>query len=1380
MIAVRQLSHCVVYCSFFCGSSPSTLDVAVTSYILKFHPLIAVNDLVFVSKGGKVKVPEKKTVTVRRSVRHKKPDANEDADMKDDDAAVGSTTVKQKNKAVTHPDDLNQSSKDQKARRLLSLDASNGGSFSFRAGEVLPSLRDSSLSTLGLQNVTVDEVLAKFEDAVNSVPALYITGALALDDGPLRSVFQRLGLRGGTHDFELYLFPWKLGSSTLQLPSDVIVTLPYRDPISLLNGDLTFSDIRLTMRYGWLTESTGFQIDGDVSLALPFLDDRLDFDGTLRVDEGSRSISLRCEMDAYSDAFGISNLDLTDLSLSADLSAISGSDFQVSSSFAIRNSCITFQLGGIISSNLVCFRAFGDNLTATDLSSVFSHFFGVSLFPLDVDFRLSDVSIAVTSADCQISGVAIPKGVSLQATVDCGAFTNLHASLVLSDDGMRLTASLPGDLPSELQPPFIEFGDMDLAISLVPTTAVSDAGQSSYFSLKTSANLFGIPLQTEIYIQSDPVAFTLLAVIPGFQLSKLLPLLRGTPFDFLFDGVTITWTSGSGKASSSLPAQVASSYPHLSVAESSTDSFGGTLLVSGSISTVPGIPPFLNIGSISAVFSCALDRDHTAFSLALQIGVAKIGTFSLHSISMEVQQPREGPPVVGFNIEMDFLLPGNTQPSRVIGTLRLDVIELKIAASFVPVHPGYPAWPNAFGVKGFDLDNLVLSGGLNPETGIPIEIGFAASMHVRTRRGRSYELDVAVALGPKPEDLLLKLFVAPLDFELFSAIAELMSGQTLNELTDITELIDQYAPVHIESRDVQFSEGATIGAVHYPPGIQMVLNGTLFQRWGFILSGKLSTRTGAPGLSLLGEMQGMSIGPLAITGVEGPNPQFGFNLAPGNQSIFIDAQMSLLKTFLVGVFFTLSRTSFEFVFSVHLLPPPNGLSLDLTARASYETGSTIFDPVSASYALSASVDISGLKNVVTDVVKRCLPSLRQVLQLGSVGLAMAQTQYENSVQYAQKQVQFLSDQAAAAEKAFEDAGRRLLSAGLDAVNQLEVVGDRITVVAAEGQKSIDTAISDGKKLVQVAQNALDAVTTAVQKAVADALSTLTYAEHYVTSLGGLLPTQSRRSMHILEAWRWESMSSLEDAPIQVHNGTAVDVGWKSRRLLLSLGDVVDTYHTVVNTISPALQGAQDALTAAQDAYNKAKDAAATAIANAKAALQTAKDTASRLEQQARSTATALSKDAQSAYNRVSQLTTQVTQLAQIAKDTAETVASNAKAAASAAQSALPSVLAPLETAWAGAQTGFHAIQTTTGSFVDALSDPSTFVRIDQAGVGSDFSDLADHASISLHLAGSIVKHSFDFHLDINFDVSGASNIISKATDWISSIPGLEVCGAQIN
>jgi exonuclease VII small subunit len=352
---------------------------------------------------------------------------------------------------------------------------------------------------------------------------------------------------------------------------------------------------------------------------------------------------------------------------------------------------------------------------------------------------------------------------------------------------------------------------------------------------------------------------------------------------------------------------------------------------------------------------------------------------------------------------------------------------------------------------------------------------------------------------------------------------------------------------------------------------------------------------------------------------------------------------------------------------------------------------------------------------------------------------------------------------------------------------------------AQATQTIDAALERGRQAIRSAEQALSAVRRLGEQSVEGALRELNRAKSaldLISSGFGLFSL--RREMHPMAAWKQPTSRPWEDPQIvqaiayileQAQAGAAAATGGTSRSSSLNVTASAAGVPPVhgrrllwgflgleIPTPPSPRELAEEVVDFAKRAYNDAINAAKDAVNRAQGAINDARSLAERIEREARDKAAWIESNARSAYADTLTYINQGMAALQSALDSAETAYDEAASLAAEAQATLASALPELLNAWQEAQRVYNSVVSTTGSFINGLSDPSNLFRLEHASIGSDWSDLAHNANMKFRVKGVVLTQSFDIALAFAFDPSGASDILNKATDFLSGLDGLEVCG----
>ncbi len=234
-------------------------------------------------------------------------------------------------------------------------------------------------------------------------------------------------------------------------------------------------------------------------------------------------------------------------------------------------------------------------------------------------------------------------------------------------------------------------------------------------------------------------------------------------------------------------------------------------------------------------------------------------------------------PSFAFRFQCYIMLPGATEQSQLAAQIRVSPVLLEFSASLAPRVSGLidnrdnPAWPNAFGIKGLNIGELGLLAALNIQTGLPVEMGFTASLYLSNKKQtNNYTVALSGVFGVEPGNELIRIEQRNVDQCFFFVLAETILGDAFSQLESVESICAAFSWLKFDYSLLYFSTGAQIAAISYPPGGQLQADISLFGKYpvasvtGFIDVAGLN-------VAINGTINGFDLGPIKVSGLRGPD-----------------------------------------------------------------------------------------------------------------------------------------------------------------------------------------------------------------------------------------------------------------------------------------------------------------------------------------------------------------------------------------------------------------------------------------------------------------------------------------------------------------------------
>lgn len=366
---------------------------------------------------------------------------------------------------------------------------------------------------------------------------------------------------------------------------------------------------------------------------------------------------------------------------------------------------------------------------------------------------------------------------------------------------------------------------------------------------------------------------------------------------------------------------------------------------------------------------------------------------------------------------------------------------------------------------------------------------------------------VSLAVGANPSQ------------ELISASLQSLSSNDL--IAFASDVLQQDIPridedvFNFEAVSVSISTGVQVGTVYTPPGVSF---GGTINLFGEKASMEAFVREE---IKISGTFEAFGLGPLAVTGAQGPNPKFEFELGPKRQSLLLDGAAKLveLQASLHVEATLLPKPAFEFDMGLaftELLPftlhgamlgaldikHVSKLDFDLSAtleqkildylmtqanmqfvaaekgaKEGFETARAKLDQVEASFqnAVNGAQSQLNAAQVAWDAkqkdVKSAFDQVKQSTKAQQAGLQSrldtAQAAYNQKIDAATKSLEQTRVSAAASIQAAQGVVKKSTIDGAASVAAHQADFDN-------QKKSIDAKFGDARQSVQNAQNSVQA------------------------------------------------------------------------------------------------------------------------------------------------------------------------------------------------------------------------------------------------------------------------------------------------------------------
>ncbi len=1035
----------------------------------------------------------------------------------------------------------------------------------------------------------------------------------------------------------------------------------------------------------------------------PEVTGEFDVDGITDSDDGKLKLDIKAEKDALqlnatatsiTGVFGLPGLVIEDVEIKGALA--SASSFSLSSKF--HSGSNVFEFSGVINATGVGIKASASSFGLTDVTNFFNEITPTGLALPDFDVQFKDTSISLATAACTIDGQSVPKGLVVSSTVTAHSYS-FKSKAQISTSGVVFDGEL-GDL---------KFGPVDLKKTNLDFQLYKKTMQKpAKFMIKGEAVIEGLTLDCGVYFEKDTTTTTVLYAIidaSSFNFAQIIPAAKGTFVnDLSFSKIGFIYASAACKTKN----------------EGFEFDVQEGLQLMAILNEIPALSDLTGEKQVGLELSAHFGTP-TDIAIAIPNTRLHLGD-SVTTDPMKIQINLTPEPALVLVFGMDVDVPNQNTPLHFAMSLAVGLLEAKGAVQM----DNY--WKNPFGVNGIKI---------GPHVALQLDIMY--EQFVSTGIPSGFAVAGGLVVGPTTVDMAVSISEDPMDEILSGKLDELNPSDLINFAAQIIDLKIKEVPDFFDLKKLELyiaPTGGTIGTIVYQKGFSfsgdMVIGGEEISMY---------TSISDEGIKGSGMIEGMTLGPLKISGEKGKDAKVDLELSTANQEILIDGCFQFLNSS-QGLYLSISNHGLAFQFSMDFA---NALEFDIQAASSGH----ISDPSSLDFELSGSMQQDIIDYLETTVVKE----INDTLDEGEEDITKAQAKVDE----AQK----------AYQAAFDDANSKLSSAQTAADAELKTLTDNLNTTKSEWTGKIndaqnalntakgayDKAFSDAQNAVTAAQqkfdagvadaqNKLNAAQTTFNNGVASAQSALNKAEAKYNSAFQSAENKVRSLKKKADKLPWpldkaakEALKIAEKALDGIKNGGDY-AAFQSAKAALSAAQTGTNY--------VALEAAKKALTAAQTGVDYG------ALQTAKAALkavQTGSDyTAWQAAQKSLSAAQVAGKDAIDAASQA---------LANIGSTAAYVALAAAKTALDAVENgplaaAMKSAQAALAAAKLGAQ-GVEAVTNYLASITDKMLDINSFTF--SAGLKAvESGDLFD-----AEIKGKITGEPFDWKVDL--DVQNVEDFI---------------------
>jgi len=633
----------------------------------------------------------------------------------------------------------------------------------------------------------------------------------------------------------------------------------------------------------------------------------------LEVSENNKTLTLDAKAKSLKGVFGIHSLTLENLNIKGTLSS-STSSLNLSAKLTVGSS--NFEFSGEVTADYLGVIASADTFALKDLSSIFVEVSpsGLQLPEFDVQFNNSSLSLA--TADCEVNGSNLKKGLSLLSDVKVYEYSfQTHAQI--SSSGVVFNGEL-GDL---------KFGPVDLKKTDVDFQFYKKSLQKpAKFMIRGQANIEGLNLDCGVYFEKSTTTTTVLYAIidaTDFHLGQVFPPVNGTFVnDLSFSKLGFVYASAATQTKN----------------EGFDFNVQKGLQLMGTLNEIPALSDLTGEKHVGLIFSAHFGNP-TDIAIAIPDTRLNLG----HSVTtdpIQIQINFSPVPALMVIFGMEVKVPNQDTPLHFDMSLSLDELEAKGAVTM----KGY--WKHPFGVDGIKIGPAVaLQLGIIyeqfVETGIPSEFGIAGGLEIAETT-----VDMAVSISENPMEEIL-----------YGKLDEMNPSQLINFASQIIDLKIPKAPDFFELKKLELycaPAGGMIGTIAYQPGFSF--SGDL------VIAGEelaLYCRVSDSGIQGSGLISGFTAGPLQVRGENGKDATASLELSTGKQALSIDGYFAFLGID-AGIYLSVSDHGIDFHFEQHFL---DKFSFEIKGQSSGQ----ISKPSDLDFQLSGSMENDILNYLKTNV-----------------------------------------------------------------------------------------------------------------------------------------------------------------------------------------------------------------------------------------------------------------------------------------------------------------------------------------------------------------------------------------------------------------------------
>ncbi|KAI9792779.1 MAG: hypothetical protein M1816_001511 [Peltula sp. TS41687] len=557
-----------------------------------------------------------------------------------------------------------------------------------------------------------------------------------------------------------------------------------------------------------------------------------------------------------------------------------------------------------------------------------------------------------------------------------------------------------------------------------------------------------------------------------------------------------------------------------------------------------------------------------------------------------------------------------------------------------------PALNSATGVV---LDGLTLRVGLAARTGLQLDIDLptdkapALFMFVTLRNWKPPSLQVAVTgglmIGSTSATVSLAVGPNPSE-ELISASLESLSSNDL--IAFASDVLEQDIPkideevFQFEAVSFSISTGVRVGTTFTPPGATFAGTIDLF---GHKATMEAFVRNE---IKISGTFEAFALGPLAVTGAQGPNPKFDFELGPRRQSLLLDGAAKLLEleTSLHVEATLLPKPAFKFdmfLAFTELLPLTlhgamlGALDIKDVSKLDFELSATLEQKILDYLMTQANLQFVAAEKGAKEGFDAAREKLGQIEAAFQRNIDVAQAQLntaqvawnakqksvkaafdtvKESTQAQQATLQSQLDIAQAAlNHKIDEATRSLEQTRVNAAAAIKAAQDAVLKSTIDGdasvaqhqadynkqKKSVDAKFGDARQSVQNAQDSVQAA----QSAADDTDQKLAVAQQNFNNASVFNKPKFAAQIAALQTERGSRYAALKTAQGVLSAAQSALDGLGYKAALAALKAYQESLDAAVQASNAAISAANATLASTATAQNNAIAAATTALNTAK-------------------------------------------------------------------------------------------------------------------------------------------------------------------------------------